>query len=64
MTWLENLIQQKLEDTVDLTLRGAAADYAAYSACVARYRVLKELLDENAEHKKDIQGDDFPDDDV
>lgn len=42
---LEREIKQKLDDTIEMTLQGAAADYAAYASLVARYRVLKELVD-------------------
>lgn len=49
--WLEREIRTKLDDTIELILRGAAADYTAYASAVARYRVLKELLDAIGERK-------------
>lgn len=45
MSRLEKEIRQKLADTIELQLQGAAADYTAYASLVARYRVLKELVD-------------------
>ena len=43
--WLEREIRQKLQDTIELMLKGGAADYVAYASIVARYRALKELVD-------------------
>lgn len=57
MTWLERLIRQKLDDTREIILRGDALDYAAYASAVARYRILKELVDDIADrHAQEAKG--------
>jgi hypothetical protein len=53
MSKIEKIIRQKLDDTIEQQLLGAAADYTAYASLVARYRVLKELVDEIADMKKE-----------
>ena len=45
MNRLEKEIRQKLADTIELQLQGAAKDYTAYASIVARYIVLKDLVD-------------------
>lgn len=40
---LEKEIRQKLEDTRDMLLTGAALDYTAYASLVSRLKVLREL---------------------
>lgn len=52
MTWLETEVRRKLEAITQTILLGNALDYTAYASAVARYRVLKELLDDLAEQRK------------
>lgn len=54
MNFLEKRLREKLEDITDVILQGNALDYAAYASAVARYRVLKELLDDLADHRKEL----------
>ncbi len=54
MNFLEKRLREKLEDITGVILQGNALDYAAYASAVARYRVLKELLDELADHRKEL----------
>lgn len=54
MTFIEKRLREKLEDITGVILQGNALDYAAYASAVARYRVLKELLDELADHRKEL----------
>lgn len=54
MTFIEKRLHEKLEDITGVILQGNALDYAAYASAVARYRVLKELLDELADHRKEL----------
>lgn len=54
MNFLEKRLREKLEDITGVILQGNALDYAAYASAVARYRVLKELLDEFADHRKEL----------
>lgn len=54
MTFLEKRLREKLEDITGVILQGNALDYAAYASAVARYRVLKELLDDLADHRKEL----------
>lgn len=61
-TALEREIRIKLEDTTAMMLRGDAKDYAAYASVVARYRVLKELVDFTDERRKALQTGDVIDD--
>lgn len=57
MATIDREIKTKLENTTELLLKGAAADYTAYASLVARYRVLKELADFLAE-QAETEGDD------
>ena len=62
MTFIEKRLREKLEDITGVILQGNALDYAAYASAVARYRVLKELLDELVDHRKELStGEDTPD---
>ena len=54
MNWLEKRLREKLEDITGVILQGNALDYAAYASAVARYRVLKETLDELADRRKEL----------
>jgi hypothetical protein len=54
LNFLEKRLREKLEDITGVILQGNALDYAAYASAVARYRVLKELLDELADHRKEL----------
>lgn len=63
MSRLETELRQKLQTTIELMLQGAAADYAAYASIVARYRVLKELVDFVDDLRKDAEPGDDPTDD-
>ncbi len=54
MNFLEKRLREKLEDITGVILQGNALDYAAYASAVARYRVLKELLDDLADHRKEL----------
>jgi hypothetical protein len=54
LNFLEKRLREKLEDITDVILQGNALDYAAYASAVARYRVLKELLDDLADHRKEL----------
>ena len=63
MNALEKTIRQKLEDTEQMMLKGAAADYTAYASLVARYRVLKELVDDIDERRRNNQTGDIEDND-
>ena len=54
MNYLEKRVREKLEDITGVILQGNALDYAAYASAVARYRVLKELLDDLADHRKEL----------
>lgn len=61
---LEKQIRLRLDETVTMMLRGAAADYTAYASLVARYRVLEELLDWTKERNAALEaGEKLPDDD-
>lgn len=62
MNALEREVRQKLEDTQEIILRGDALDYVAYASAVARYRVLKELVDFVDDRLKDPQAGDEDDD--
>ena len=54
MNFIEKRLREKLDDITGVILQGNALDYAAYASAVARYRVLKELLDELADHRKEL----------
>lgn len=54
MNYLEKRVREKLEDITGVILQGNALDYAAYASAVARYRVLKELLDELVDYRKEL----------
>jgi hypothetical protein len=54
LNFLEKRLREKLEDITGVILQGNALDYAAYASAVARYRVLKELLDDLADHRKEL----------
>ena len=54
MNFIEKRLREKLEDITGVILQGNALDYAAYASAVARYRVLKELLDDLADHRKEL----------
>ena len=57
VTRLEREIRERLNETIEMMLQGAAADYAAYASLVARYRALKQLVEWIDEHKGDDDSD-------
>lgn len=52
MNALERRIKELREETERMMLLGAAADFAAYSSLVARYKVLAQLEDFIADRKR------------
>lgn len=55
MNALERDIRQKLEDITEIILRGDALDYTAYASAVARYQVLKALVDGIDERRRNVE---------
>lgn len=60
MTWLERRIKELMEQAAEQVLAG---DKDHFDYAVSRYRVLKELLDEAADHRKNYPTGDADHDD-